>query len=181
MRPIILLVDVASADRADWKSFLQNQSCEVFAAGDGDTALRQCLVLQPDLVILHDAPPEIDAFDLCRRLKVNPLNQLVPVVLIKPSSDPADISRGRDAGAADLWGTCNSLTEGLSRVQSLLRLKNHIDDQAKSVLLSLARSIEAKNSLTEAHSERMAEYAVQFGESLGLQEQELQDLRIACL
>ncbi len=181
MRPIILLVDVASADRADWKSFLQNQSCEVFAAGDGDTALRQCLVLQPDLVILHDAPPEIDAFDLCRRLKENPLNQLVPVVLIKPSSDPADISRGRRAGAADVWGTCTSLEEGLSRVQALLRLRNYIDEQAKSVVLSLARSIEARDSLADGHSDRMVEYAVQLGKGLGLQEQELQELRIACL
>jgi putative two-component system response regulator len=181
MRPTILLVDVASSDRANSKSFLQNQGYEVFTAEEGDTALRQCPLLQPDLVLLHDTLREIDAFGLCRRLKENPLNQLVPVVLIKPSSDPADISRGRDAGAADFWGTCNSLTEGLSRVQSLLRLKNHIDDQAQSVLLSLARSIEARNSLTEAHSERMAEYAVQFGERLGLQKQELQDLRIACL
>src|SRR6266851_2913157 len=181
MRPIILLVDIASADRAGWKSFLQNQSYEVFAAGDGDTALRQCLVLQPDLVILHDAPPEIDAFELCRRLKENPLNQLVPVVLIKPSSDPADISRGRNAGAADVWGTCTSLGEGLSRVQALLRLRNYIDEQAKSVVLSLARSIEAKDSLANGHSDRMGEYAGQLGKRLGLQEQELQELRIACL
>src|SRR5258707_2006009 len=103
MRPIILLVDVASADRADWKSFLQNQSCEVFAAGDGDTTLRQGLVLQPDLVILLDAPPEIDALDLCRRLKEKPLNQLVSVVFIKPSSDPPAIFLGHPAQAADLW------------------------------------------------------------------------------
>ena len=182
MRPIILLVDVASADRANWKSFLQNQSYEVFVAGDGDTALRQCPVLQPDLVILHDAPPEIDGFELCRRLKENPLNQLVPVVLIKPSSsDPADIFRGFHAGAADVWGTCTSLEGGLSRVQALLRLRNYIDQQAKSVVLSLALSIEAKDSLADGHSDRMGEYAVQLGRSLGLQEQELQELRIACL
>jgi len=181
MRPIILLVDVASADRADWKSFLQNQSYEVFAAGDGDTALRQCLVLQPDLVVLHDAPPEIDGFELCRRLKENPLNQLVPVVLIKASSDPSDIFRGSHVGAADVWGTCTSLEEGLSRVQALLQLRNYIDQQATSVVLSLARSIEAKDSLADGHSDRMAEYALQLGKSLGLQEQELQELPIACL
>jgi hypothetical protein len=38
MRPIILLVDVASSNRTNWKSFLQNQSYEVFAAGDKETA-----------------------------------------------------------------------------------------------------------------------------------------------
>jgi putative two-component system response regulator len=181
MRPIILLVDVASAERASWKPFLQNQSYEVFAAGDAATALQQCPVLQPDMVILQDAPPEIDGFELCRRLKENPRNQLVPVVLIKSPSDSADVFRGFHAGAADVWGTCTSLEEGLSRVQALLRLRNYIDEQTKSVVLSLARSIEAKDSLADGHSDRMVQYAIQLGESHGLQEQELQDLRIGCL
>jgi cyclic di-GMP phosphodiesterase len=181
MRPIILLVDVASADRANWKSFLQNHSYEVCEAADAETALRQCLLLQPDLVMVQDTLPEIDGSEICRRLKESPLNQLVPVVLIKASSDPADFSGGRRAGAADVWGTCASLEEGLSRVQTLLRLRNYIDEQAKSVVLSLARSIEAKDSLIDGHSERMADYAVQLAKSLGLQEHELQELRIACL
>jgi putative two-component system response regulator len=181
MRPTILLVDVASSDRVNWKSFLQNQRYEVFEAGDRDTALRQCLLVQPDLVMVHDAPPEIDGFELCRRLKNNPRNQLVPVVLIKSSSDPADIFRGFHAGAADVWGTCTSLGEGLSRVQALLRLQSYVDEQAKSVVLSLARSIEAKDSLADGHSDRMVQYALQLGESHGLQGHELQELRIACL
>lgn len=181
MRPIILLVDAASADRANWKSFLQNQRYEVFTAGDGETALRECLLRKPDLVIVIEALPEIDGLEICRRLKDNPLNQFVPLVLIKPSSDPADIFRGFHAGAADVWGTCTSLGDGLSRVQTLLQLRNYIDEQAKSVVLSLARSIEAKDSLASGHSGRMATYAVQLGERLGLQECELQDLSMACL
>jgi putative two-component system response regulator len=181
MCPTILLVDVASSENADWKSFLQNQSYEVFTAENGDQALRQCLQLQPDLVLLHGSLPDVDGFELCRRLKENPLNELVPVVLVMPSSDPSDISRARTAGAADFWGPCASLGEGLSRVQSLLRLKRYIDEQARSVVLSLARSIEAKHPLTEGHSDRMAEYAVQLGERLGLQEEELRYLQIACL
>ncbi len=62
MRPMILVVDLASPDRTNWKSFLENQGYEVFMAGDEDTALRQCHLLQPDLIILHDTLPEIDAF-----------------------------------------------------------------------------------------------------------------------
>lgn len=181
MCPTILLVDVASSESANWKSFLQNQCYEVFTADDRDKALRQCLQLQPDLVLLHDSLPDVDGFELCRRLKENPFNELVPVVLVMPSSDPSDILRARTAGAADFWGACGSLEEGLSRVQSLLRLKSYIDEQAKSVVLSLARSIEAKHPLTGGHSDRMAEYAVQLGERLGLQEEELRDLRVACL
>jgi putative two-component system response regulator len=181
MCPSILLVDVSFSNRANWQSFLENQGYHVSTAEDGDTALRQCLFLLPDLVLVHDSPPEIDGFELCRRLKENPLNQLVPVVLIKSSSDSADASSGHRAGADDFWGNCTSLGEGLGRIQSLLRLKNYIDDQARAVVLSLARSIEAKNNLTETHSERMVGHAIQLGSTLGLREPELRDLRIACL
>jgi len=66
-------------------------------------------------------------------------------------------------------------------VQSLLRLKTYIDEQAKAVVLSLARSIEAKHPLMNGHSDRIAKYAVHLGSSVGLPEEELQELRIACL
>jgi putative two-component system response regulator len=181
MRPMILLVDVASSDRTNWKSFLENQNYEVRVAGDGNAALQQCLLLQPDLIMLHNTAPEIDGFELCRRLKEGPLNELIPIILIRALCDAAEILRGRQAGAAEVWGTCTSLEEGLSRVQLLLRLNNYIDAQAKSVVLSLARSIEAKDAVKGGHSDRMAVYAVELGEALGMQEQELQEMQIACL
>ena len=181
MNSAILLVDVASASRDSWKLFLQSHNYEVFTADDGESALRECLQLQPDLVLLYDALPDVDAFDVCRRMKGNPLNHELPIVLIKSSPQPADVARGQEAGAADFWGTCSSLLEALSRVQSLLRLKTYIDEQAKAVVLSLARSIEAKHPLMNGHSDRIAKYAVHLGSSVGLPEEELQELRIACL
>ncbi len=181
MNATILLVDVASASRDSWKSFLQNHNYQVFTAGDKESAVRQCLQLQPDLVLLHDTLPDICGFDLCRRIVGNPFNHHIPVVLVKPSSDPADVFRGREAGAADFWGRSTSLGEVISRVQSLLRLKSYIDEQAKSVVLSLARSIEAKRPLMDGHSDRMANYAEQLGRSLDLPEDDLQELRVACL
>jgi putative two-component system response regulator len=69
----------------------------------------------------------------------------------------------------------------MSRVESLLRLKGYIDEQAKSVVLSLARSIEAKHSSMNGHSERIVKYALQLGMSLDLPEDDLQELRTACL
>jgi cyclic di-GMP phosphodiesterase len=179
MNPVILLVDAASAARDNWKSFLRNQNFDVYTAEDGDAALKSCRLLQPDLVLLYDGLPDVDTLELCRRLKGDPLNQLIPVVLVKPSLDPSDVTRGRDAGAVDYWGTPTSLWDALSRVQCLLRLKYYIDEQAKSVLLSLERSIETKEPQRVGHSERVAVYAAQLGEACGLREEDLRDLRIA--
>jgi|SRR5919109_54920 response regulator RpfG family c-di-GMP phosphodiesterase len=171
MNPTILLVDVASAERENWKAFLENQRYDVFTAEDHESARQLCLQLQPDLVLLHDHLPQVRRNELCRRLKQEPLNQLTPIVRISSAPTPIEMEQSRDAGAADFWGMPSSLGEGLGRIQTLLQLKSHIDEQAKSVVLSLARSIEAKHCLTDGHSDRLAEYALQLGESLGLSEE----------
>jgi len=181
MNPTILLVDVASAERENWKAFLENQKYDVFTAENAESARQLCLRLQPDLVLLHDHIPQVRGYELCRRLKQDPLNQLTPVVLVSASPTPTEMEHAREAGAADFWGVPSTLREGLGRIETLLRLKIYIDEQAKSVVLSLARSIAAKHSLAGGHSDRLAECAVQLGESLGLTEEDLEELRLACL
>lgn len=178
MNPVIMLVGVPEV-RNDWKLFLQNHNYEVFIAEDSEAALKACQSLHPDLVLLYDGPPDIDAPQLCRRMKADPLNYLIPMALVKPSVDLSDMTRGREAGAVDYWDTPHSFCDALSRVQSLLRLKNYIDEQAKAVLLSLARGIEARQPVRTGHSERLAEFSMQLGESCGLREDDLRELRIA--
>ena len=179
MNPAILLVDVASANREELKIFLQSQKCDVDTAADGESAVSLCLQMQPHLVLLHDSLPDIASLELCRRLKKDPLNQLTPVVLLKPSPDQWDIHRAREAGAMDIWATPPSPWDLLGRVQTLLRLKMYMDEQAKSVVFALARSVDSKHNLKNGHSERLVAYVEQLGESLGLGEEDLHELRIA--
>ncbi|PYT69938.1 MAG: hypothetical protein DMG39_17265 [Acidobacteria bacterium] len=80
MNPTILLVDAASAERENWKAFLENQKYDVFTAEHPESARQLCLRLQPDLVLLYDHLPQVRGSELCRRLKQDPLNQLTPVV-----------------------------------------------------------------------------------------------------
>ncbi|HKV60737.1 MAG TPA: HD domain-containing phosphohydrolase [Candidatus Acidoferrum sp.] len=179
MNPAILLVDVASANREELKCFLQDQRCEVDTAADGESAVSCCLQQQPDLVLLYDRLPGISSFELCRQIKKDPLNQLTPVVLVKPSPDQWDIHRGREAGAMDVWATPPSLWDALGRIQTLLRLKIYEDEQAKAALFSLAHSIDSKRNARNGHSDRLVLYAQQLGESLGFGEEDLHELRIA--
>jgi putative two-component system response regulator len=180
MNPAILLVDVASAKCQELKSFLQNQNCDVTASQDSESAVRYCRQLQPDLVLLFDTLADISSFELCRRLKKDPLNHLTPVVLLKPSPDQWDIYRGHEAGASDIWATPSSLWDALQRIQTLLRLKTYMDEQARSALFSLARSVDSNKNLRNGHSDLLLTYAVQLGKSLGLQHEDILELRIAC-
>jgi putative two-component system response regulator len=179
MSQAILLVDIDSANREEWKSFLSSQDCDVETAGDGESAISRCLQMQPDLVLLHDSLPDINTFELCHRIKQDPLNQLTPIVLLRPAPDQWEIQRGRDSGAMDVWAIPPSLWDALGRIQTLLRLKAYMDEQAKSVVFSLARSVDSKQNLRNGHSDRLVTYAEQLGESLGLGDDDLQELRIA--
>ncbi|HWY08561.1 MAG TPA: HD domain-containing phosphohydrolase [Candidatus Acidoferrales bacterium] len=180
MSPAVLLVDVASVNREELKSFLRNQNCDVVTSQDSESAVTHCRQLQPDLVLLFDTLPDTSSFELCRRLKKDPLNQLTPVVLLKPSPDQWDIHRGKEAGASDIWANPSSLWDTLQRIQTLLRLKSYMDEQAKSALFSLARSVDSKQNLRNGHSELLLTYAEQLGKSLGLEDEDILELRIAC-
>jgi cyclic di-GMP phosphodiesterase len=180
MNPVILLVDIPSANREELKSFLQEQRCDVVTAHYADSAVGYCRQLQPDLVLLHDTLPESSSFSLCRRLKKDPLNQLTPVVLIKPAPDQWDFHRGHEAGATDVWAAPVSLWDALQRIQTLLRLKAYTDEQARSALFSLARSVDSKQNLRNGHSDLLLGYAELLGRSLALDDQAILDLRVAC-
>jgi len=180
MSPTVLLVDVAMADRESWKAFLENHNYEVFTAENAEAARQLCLQLQPDLVLLRDRLPHVCGSELCRELRQDPRNQLTPIVLISSSPSTAEAEQARDGGAADYWGMPSSLWEGLGRIQSLLRVKKYIDEQATFAVLSLAHSIEVKH-LTDGHPDRLADYDSQLGASLGMPDQDLQELRLGCL
>lgn len=180
MNPAILLVDVASEAREEFQSFLQNHNFDVFTLQDADSAVGHCCQFQPDLVLLYDTLPDISSFALCRRLKNDPLNQLISVVLVKPSPNQWDIFRGREAGASDIWTTPSSLWDALQRIQTLFRLKTYVDEQARSALFSLARSVDSNQNLRNGHSDLLLNYAEQLGESLGLGVDDILQLRIAC-
>ncbi len=69
MKPIILLVDIASDDRENQRAVLQGQGYEVLIAENEEAAQLLCQQAQPDLVLLHEHRPQLVGADLCRRLK----------------------------------------------------------------------------------------------------------------
>jgi putative two-component system response regulator len=179
---LVVGADPLNRNCADWEAILLGQGYEVIEARGGEAALAICPHLQPDLVLLNELLPDIHGFEVCRRLKADPRNRLTPVVLLKASGDSAaDVLRGFEAGADDFWGHSPTLEEALSWVHSLLQLKTYIDEQAESVIFSLAHSLEARDSCGGGHCSRVSNHAVRFGKSLGLSQDDLDTLRIGGL
>jgi len=179
MVPTILLVVADRENRKDWQKLLGEQGYRIVGIGNGQRVLDLCLHLQPDLVLIDAALTGLSGFEVCRRLKEDPRTRVTPVVLITTLSDDVNLAQARDAGANDFWGPRPSRWEAITRVQSLIQMKSYIDDQSEAVVISLARSIEARDPYTQGHCERISLLAVKLGEKIGLREDQCEALRVA--
>jgi putative two-component system response regulator len=181
MQQRVLVVDDDAANRELLHEFLVAEGLQVFTAADGQQSLVEFARVQPDIVLMDINMPVMSGLDACGRLKADPDTRLVPVVLITAQSAAEDRLRGILAGADDFLTKPVDRAQLRARVRSLINLKLYTDEleRAETVLLALARSIEAKDPYTQGHCERLAEYSVQLGERLGLASDEIVALKRA--
>jgi putative two-component system response regulator len=171
----VLVVDDLAANVKLLERLLTFEGYGVLIAGDGQEAVDAVHREDPDLVIMDVRMPRLDGFAACRVLKADPRSRLTPVVLMTGAAEREDRVRAIDAGADDFLMKPIDATELKARVRSLVRLKRYTDDldSAESVILSLARTVEARDPNTEGHCERLAHYALALGRRLGLPEDDL--------
>lgn len=179
MHASILVVAADPENRENWKQLLESQGYHTVAIASGERVPDLCAHLQPDLVLMEASLPDVSGLEICRRLKEDPRNKLTPVILIEGLSGEPCLSNLRGLGADDVWGPRPTRWEALTRVQSLLQLKSYIDDQAEAVVLSLARTIEERDTYTRGHCDRIAKAALQLGLKVGLPGEQVEELRLA--
>jgi putative two-component system response regulator len=175
----ILIVDDQPTDQDLLAEVLQAQGFDTRTAGDGQMALDAFSRTRPDLVLVDAMMPNMNGYEVCRRLKSDPRTRLTPVVMVTSMSDTRDRVRGLQAGADDILAKPVDRAELLARVRSLLKQKAYTDEleRAESVLCALALSIEGKDPYTEGHCERLSAYSVALGKQVGLAEDQLIALR----
>ncbi len=174
----MLIVDDVAGSARLIASLLAPDGHAVRAAGDGAEALRLIRADPPDLVLMDVMMPHMDGFEACRAIKQDRSTRLIPVVLVTSLDDTASRIRGIEAGADDFISKPFNAHELRARVRSLLRIKGYTDelDTAESVIVSLALTIEARDSTTDGHCQRLAQYAFALGQALGLNEDDLSAL-----
>lgn len=67
----------------------------------GEAALKACAETRFDLVLLDVGLPDIDGYEVCRRLKASPATQDIPVMFVTVKGEQEDIRRGYELGAID--------------------------------------------------------------------------------
>lgn len=78
---------------------LSSKGYNVTGVMDGKSALEEVMANRPDLVILDIMLPEIDGFEVCRRIKENPATSTIPVVMLTAKKNSQDVARGTEVGA----------------------------------------------------------------------------------
>ncbi len=94
----ILVVDDSPDSLMLTRIELEQRGHVVHTAEDGSTALRIVLEDPPDLVISDIRLPEMDGFDLVRRMRANPRLRPIPAIAVTGVSTPAEIKQIREVG-----------------------------------------------------------------------------------
>lgn len=110
----VMLVDDEDSIRKIVEHLVQKEGYEFCYAADGEKALQMFPLENPDIIILDVMLPEIDGFEVCRRIRQD---SIVPIILLSAKGDIVDKSVGFNMGADDY------MTKPFSPVELALRIK----------------------------------------------------------
>src|SRR3954468_10611578 len=124
----ILVVDDIDANVRLLEAKLSAEYYQVLTAQDGPTALALAGEERPDIILLDVMMPGMDGFEVCRRLKDDPLTRHIPVVMVTALDGRNDRVEGLEAGADEFLTKPIDDLMLFSRVRSLTRLKAVMDE-----------------------------------------------------
>jgi len=177
-RPTVLVVDDTPANLSLLSNLLKEQY-RIKVANNGLKALELAAAAPPDLVLLDIMMPEMDGYEVCRRLKANEATRLVPVIFLTAKTETEDEELGFSVGAVDFIHKPISPPIVAARVKTHLEIKswqdflrdqnawlqkqvekrlseiNHLQDASIYVMVSLA---EFRDECTGNHIRRTQEY-----------------------
>jgi len=123
----ILVVDDTPHNIRLLVDLLTAKGYAVITATSGQAALEQVKAERPDLVLLDVMMPGMDGYEVCAKLRENPANGVLPVVMVTALDPSQERIKGLEAGADDFLTKPVNKAELLARVRSLLRIKELYD------------------------------------------------------
>jgi two-component system cell cycle response regulator len=149
--PVILVVDDNQQNCELLQAYLEDVDCRTIPASDGLEALKIVAETPPDLILLDVMMPKMSGFEVCRRIKNDPKNNGIPIIMVTALNEFGDIERGIDSGTDDFLSKPVNKLELLTRVKTLLKLK-HLTDKLERTLAYL-REIEDHGQMYEKDAE----------------------------
>ncbi len=179
--PLILIVD-DTPDNIDILVESLKQSYQLKAAVNGFRALEIANGRpRPDMILLDVMMPDIDGYEVCRRLKANPLTADIPVIFVTARHETDDEKLGLELGAVDYIVKPISPAIVQARVRTHLALfdqKRALESEVRKrtqelsrsrmqVIQRLGRAAEFKDNETGLHVIRMSHYSRLLAQAYG--------------
>lgn len=141
----ILVVDDQLVNIKILTAMLAKEGYRISQASRGPEALEKVEMEMPDLILLDVMMPEMDGFEVCRRIKDSEKTRSIPVLMVTALQELSHRQQAMEAGADDFLTKPVERLELIIRVKSLLRIKSYSDE----LLLSNQRLQEKNKQLSE--------------------------------
>jgi putative nucleotidyltransferase with HDIG domain len=198
----ILAVDDTPASLRLLTDILAGEGYLVRSAINGELALHAATVQPPKLILLDVNMPGMDGFEVCRRLKQEPILNEIPVIFVSALSEMPDKLKGFEIGGVDYVTKPFQRDELLARVHThlqLYNLSNHLEEMVAERTRSLKESeerlkktmlnsvsavaamVELRDPYTAGHQQRVAKIADAIAHELNLPETQIEGINLAAV
>jgi putative two-component system response regulator len=186
----LLVVDDTPASLKLLTELLHAEGYAVRSAISGELALRAALQDPPELILLDIKMPELDGFEVCRRLKAQPATQDVPIIFVSALSETTEKVIGFELGAVDFVTKPYQREELLMRVRTHLeitRLRNRLEQLVEertralrnsmlAFITAMAATVEIRDPYTAGHQRRVADLATTIARAMHLPDHQIEGL-----
>ena len=181
--PSVLCVDDNRLNRDLMTTTLTEAGFAVTTAENGMQAIDILKESSIDVVLLDLVMPVQDGSATLQLLRADPRWEFLPVIVLTSHRNSQMRQDAIVAGADDFINYPLNRLELLTRIKSLLRIRDyHADlEQTQNVICALALALEAKDRYTRGHSQRVGDLARTFAIHLGLPIENAERIRIAGL
>src|ERR1700730_7354741 len=155
MSPRILVVDDDEPSLEVLVEMLALEHYVVSTATDGFEALAKIAAEKPDIVLLDVLMPDLDGFEVCRRIKADPATADIPVIMVTALSAVDDLVDGFEAGADDFIYNPFNFDALMARVRlQLWRKQEHERIREQALVDPLTGAFNRR--YFDAHAPRLA-------------------------
>lgn len=122
-KPLLLIVDDNPQNLQLLGDIVEKNGFEPALALSGKQALEYVLREKPDLILLDIMMPEMDGYEVCKRLKSGPGTKNIPIIFLTAKAETEDVVKGFEAGGVDYVSKPFNSMELMARVKAHVELK----------------------------------------------------------